>query len=134
MVIQESSLDTDFVRDITGGPTTVFVGSIDHQPLATSERLIVFHLTNVLNKGMKFGEAGMYQIIDLGTSDKLVKRGSATITIPNQSNRAQVFAIDLNGKRTAVVPFEYNENNDIVFTAETIATDRPNNLIYEITR
>ncbi|WP_269538675.1 hypothetical protein [Cerasicoccus fimbriatus] len=134
IVIQQQSLDSDFVRDVTGGPTSVFVGALDQKPLAESDHLLVFHLTNVLNEGMKFGEEGMYQIIDLGSPNKLVKRGSATITVPNQASKPQVFAINLSGERIGSVTFELDANNNIVFQAETLPESRPATLAYEIVR
>ncbi|WP_309395980.1 hypothetical protein [Cerasicoccus maritimus] len=134
LVIAKDSLDPSFVKNVTGGPTTVFVGSIDDKPLSESERLLVLHLTNVLSEGMRFGEPGMYSLLDAGTGQKLVKRGSAEITIPNQFGKVQIFAIGLDGKRLAETAFTTNTDGQISFKAETISEGRPPALAYEIVR
>lgn len=134
VVIQNQSLDKNFVSNVTGGPTTVFVGSLDDKPLETSKRLLVLHLTNILTEGMKFGEEGMYQIIDKGSAQKLVKRGSATIRIPNDSSDVTVYAIDLSGNRIGKVPASNDNGRFLVFQANTVDTNRKPNLAYEVIR
>ncbi|WP_309382783.1 hypothetical protein [Cerasicoccus frondis] len=132
IVINSQSLDKSFVRDVTGGPTTVFVGAIDDKPLPQSEHLLVLHLTNVLSEGVRFGQPGMYSILDAGTGQKLVKRGSAKISIPTQMSDVTVYAIGLDGKRLAETPHTVGADGSIEFVAETVSQDRPPALAYEV--
>ncbi|MGE9296080.1 MAG: hypothetical protein ACQKBV_07335, partial [Puniceicoccales bacterium] len=134
LVFNDKSLDESFVRNVTGGPATIFVGSTDGQPIESAEQLLVLHLTNVLCDGATFGEKGMYSFIDPGTAQRLVRRGSAEITVPNASPNPTVYAVDLSGNRIGTVPHTKDSNGNIVFTAETIPSDRAPALVYEIIR
>lgn len=132
LVFQNESLDAAFVRDVTGGSTTVFVGAVDDQPIAESQRLLILHLTNVLSSGMTFGETGMHSILNVGQLPLLVRRGSATIRISNGMGKsANLYALDLAGNRVAKIPFR-RDGDAIEFQAETIADDGRTTLAYEL--
>lgn len=137
LVVQGGSLDETFVSEVTGGPTTVFAGSLDRKPLATTERMLILHLTNVLGENVKFGETGMYSIIDRGDPQKLVKHGTASITVPYASNQAEpkLYALDLAGHRMAKVPFVIDpEQGILTFRADTAGPDGQGVLCYELAR
>lgn len=134
IVYTTASLDEGFVKNVTGGPATVFLGALDNQALESSERLIVFHITNVLCEGLTFAEPSMFTLLDAGTAQRLVRRGSAEITVPNVADSVQVYAVALDGKRIAEVPFQLDAENNIVFTAQTISKDRAPTMVYEIVR
>lgn len=132
LVAQTTSLDKNFARDIQGGPATIFVGAVDDQPLAKSQRLLILHLTNVLASGATFSEEGMHTIFDRGGLPLLVRRGSATIRIPNGiGSSAKLYALDLSGKRVQEIPFR-QDGKFIEFRAETIAADGRTTLAYEL--
>ena len=134
VIITSASLDESFVRNVTGGPATIFLGSVDDQPLETSERLVVLHVTNVLSEGLTFAEPSMFTLLDAGSDKRMVRRGSAEITVPNVAESVKVYAVALDGARIAEVPFEFNSENNIVFTAQTISDGRAPTLVYEIVR
>ena len=136
LVLKTESLDDQFVTEFNT-PATVFCGAIDNQPLEKSKRLLIMHLTNVVNSDMKFRKADMEDIEAHGHLPLLVQRGTAQLAIPNQAKASQinVYALDLSGKRLKPVDFSVNpKTKRIEFTAETIQTDGTTCLVYEVMR
>jgi len=132
-IVQSKSLDEDFVRDVTGGPATIFAGAVDDQPLSTSKRVLILHLTNALASNMVFGEVGLNTVQELGELPVLVRRGDATIRIPRANGDSlKLYALDLAGNRVAEIP--YKRDGDVIeFRAQTIADDGRTTLAYELT-
>jgi hypothetical protein len=134
VIITTASLDESFVKNVTGGAATVFLGSVDNQPIETSERLVVLHVTNVLSEGLTFAEPSMFTLLDAGSDKRMVRRGSAQIIVPNSFESVQVYAVALDGARIAEVPFTFDAERNIVFTAETMPEHRAPAMVYEIVR
>lgn len=83
---------------------TVWVSSIDGRPIRQSRRLIITHLTDLQNTGMRFGETARQTLLDWGTTPHLVLAGSATVTLELQNaQRARVWALSTGGRRVAPV-------------------------------
>lgn len=137
ITVQDKSLDEQFVRDVKGGPATIFAGALDRKPLAQSDRILVLHLTDCLSDGVTFGEKGMNSILDKGGLPLLVRRGSATVCIANDpdTRRIQVHALDLSGNRVAEIPFSLErEGTRIQFEVSTIGGKGDPTLAYELIR
>ncbi len=136
LVLQTRSMDTDFVPQFDQ-PAVVFCGSIDSLPLEKSKRLLVLHLTNVLNTGIRFSDPEMKNLEANGTLPLLVRRGSARLAVPNAAKTAdiKIFALDLSGRRIREVPFSIHpDSRRIEFTVQTIAADQQTCMAYEILR
>jgi hypothetical protein len=134
IIFTTASLDESFVKNVTGGSATIFLGALDDQPLETSEHLVVFHVTNVLSEGLTFAEPSMFTLLDAGSDKRLVRRGSAQIIVPNSAEDVEVYAVALDGERIAEVPFVFDSEKNIVFTVETISENRAPAMVYEIVR
>ncbi len=134
VVFTTASLDESFVRNVTGGPATVFLGSLDGKSLETSEHLLVFHITNVLCEGLTFAEPSMFTLLDAGSAQRVIRRGSAEIIVPNTAESVKVYAVALDGARIAEVSFTLDADKNIVFTAQTISKNRAPAMVYEIVR
>lgn len=94
---------------------TVWVSSVDGQPIAQSRRLIITHLTDLQNEGVRFGEGARQTLLAWGGLPHLVRGGSATVTLQLQgAQRAKVWALATSGRRVAEVPTEVRNGKLIV--------------------
>lgn len=82
-------------RDAFGA---VLVASRDGRPLAESGRILILHLTNLKNTGMRFSNPEMSVLERYGTLPLLMRRGEAEITL-NVSAGMKLFACAFNGER-----------------------------------
>jgi len=60
---------------------TVWVSSLDAKPIGESSRLLVTHLTDLQNTGIRYGEAARQTLLDWGHLPYLVRAGQADISI-----------------------------------------------------
>ncbi len=79
-------------------PTTVSVSSLNADPVSRSSRLLLFHLTDVLDSGTVFkGEKRQY-LLKWGTLPHLVRRSPAKISLRLEGgSRPEVKALRLDG-------------------------------------
>ncbi len=105
-----------------GQMSTVFVSAVDDQPIGTSKRLLVLHLTDVQNNKTKFSkDMTIWQSV--GELPHLVRRGSAKITLRLDNDRnMRVWAVDLSGARKKEIIATRN-GSKISFIADTISPD-----------
>jgi hypothetical protein len=88
-------------------PATVFVTALDDQPIATSRRLLVTHLTDVQNSGTRFAESACRTLLAWGTLPHLAAAGSARLelTLADPAGLA-VWALSSSGRRLEELPAE----------------------------
>jgi len=80
---------------------TVWISSVDDEPIKTSKRLIVTHLTDLQNTGAYFGEQARQTLHAWGKLPHLVRDGRATVQVKlAQADKAEVFALATSGRRT----------------------------------
>jgi len=78
----------------------VAVAAVDGEPISTSRRLLVLHLTDVMNTGTRFDNEKHTILSDWGKLPHLVRRGSAEVQITlDFPNQCVVHALDVGGKR-----------------------------------
>lgn len=79
-------------------PATVVVAAIDDQPLATSHRILVLHLTDAQGAGTRFASK-LHRLVEAwGTGPVLIRAGSVRLTIPG-TTKLNAWALDLAGAR-----------------------------------
>ncbi|MBS1369956.1 MAG: hypothetical protein HPZ91_08400 [Lentisphaeria bacterium] len=99
-------------------PATVSVSSLDGRPVAESRRLLLFHLTNVLDSGTTFEGDGMKRLVKWGTLPHLVRRDRAGITLKlDGAAPAKVEALRLDGSPYGEVKSEFRDGT-LTFTAD----------------
>jgi hypothetical protein len=100
------TVDTGVVRiTVDRTDATVWVSSIDGEPIASSRRLLVTHLTDLQNSGARFGEKARQTLYEWGRTPHLVLDGAATVAIAlAEAENAQAWALSTGGKRVAPVP------------------------------
>lgn len=118
-----------------GSDATVWVSAVDNKPIATSRRLLLTHLTDLQNSGIKYKEAERKTLLAWGGLPHLVRVGQAEVTLPLKSPaKYQVWALSPGGKRLAKVATQPDKET-LTFTAD-VAGDRAAGarMLYEIVR
>ena len=113
----------------------VYVLSADRQPLKTSSRLVVLHLTDSLNTGSSFTNQSRGVMSAFGTLPHLVRNGSARVTLKlaGAVEEWKAWAIDASGHRLHPVALGRNAGGALILEANTAGSDGAV-LAYEIVR
>ncbi|MCQ2397491.1 MAG: glycoside hydrolase family 5 protein [Lentisphaeria bacterium] len=109
--------------------------SYDGLPLAESRRIMISHLTEMVNDNTRFRNDGNMNIVeDWGSGTALLHLGKAKITLNlgGDDVRPRLFACDLSGERLFEVPFEMKDGR-LTFTADNFV-DGKAILTYELLR
>jgi hypothetical protein len=89
---------------ISGADATVWVSALDNQPIATSKRLLVTHLTDLQNTEIKYAENARQTLLDWGKLPHLVRNGKATVQVKlADAAKYKVWALSTSGKRNGEV-------------------------------
>ncbi len=116
-----STLDTRHLS-LRGGASaaTVWASSLDGEPLATSSRILVTHLTDLQNTGARFADTARSVLLDWGRLPYLVRDGKAKIELHlpfvNTPAAWRVWALAPDGTRVVEVPCRV-ESGCLAFTA-----------------
>ncbi len=118
---------------IEGSDATVWVSALDQNPLHRSRRLLVTHLTDLQNSGIRYAEPARQILQDWGRLPHLVRAGKANVSVRLETpHRFKVWALAPGGRRLAEVPTQI-EGDRMLFTAD-VAADPPAGarMIYEV--
>ncbi|HYG76739.1 MAG TPA: hypothetical protein VEK08_17170, partial [Planctomycetota bacterium] len=97
---------------------TVWVSALDDQPIASSKRLLVSHLTDLQNSGIRYAERSRQTLLDWGKLPHLVRQGKAAVTIKHANAGAlKVYALSTGGKRIGELKASA-ANGALSFTAD----------------
>jgi hypothetical protein len=123
VLIQQDSAQTGDALRVSNNTTfsTVFAAALDDQPLRSSERILVLHLTDLRNTGERFLWKDGQLITDyVGRYPLLLRRGIVDITLHTTRETApEVWALDLTGKRLCKIDGVIFADTAITFTAST---------------
>lgn len=90
---------------VEGADATVWVSALDAEPIRSSRRLLVTHLTDLQNTDIRYAEEARQTLLDWGRLPHLVRAGKASVSIRlERPDRYQVWALAPGGKRLAAVP------------------------------
>ena len=122
---------------LDGSDATVWVSSLDDQPIEKSGRLLFTHLTDVQNSGIRYGEQSRTTLNDWGTTPHLVRAGSATVKLKLADAKSYtVYALTTGGRRLRKLPATASASS-LEFTAD-VATAGGDGagavMLYEISR
>jgi len=111
---------------------TVWVSSLSDEPIVSSKRLLLSHLTDLQNEGARFMEKARKTTLAWGKPPHLVRNGRAKVALKlSQPEKATVWQIDLSGKRLAKLPTTIVDGALTVDLA--VKGDFGAQLLYEIT-
>ncbi|MFB3881937.1 MAG: hypothetical protein ACE149_11785 [Armatimonadota bacterium] len=103
--------------EASGG--AVWVSSVDGEPIASSKRMLLVHITDVQNSGARFGDQRRHVLEESGGLPYLARRGKARVSLTNGGAEAlQVWALDMSGRRLAQVPV-VSEGRSVSFVVDT---------------
>ena len=124
--VQISVRDTD---------ATVWVSSLDEQPIRQSRRLLVTHLTDLQNTQTRYGEQARQTLLDWGKLPHLVRAGKAEVSLQlNDPDTYRVWALSTSGKRLAPVRSRITAS-ELIFTVDVASLgDQVAVLCYEVER
>jgi hypothetical protein len=98
-----------------------------------SRRLLVTHLTDLQNSGIRYGEEGRQTLLAWGSLPHLVRAGGALVKLRiNKADSLSVWALSTGGRRVASVPCSVSDG--VLQFKATVAGDSTNGarFIYEI--
>lgn len=113
--------------------STVSASAMDGLPLAESRRVLVFHLTNVLNTDMAFSNDKMNMLYRTGTLPYLAKTGFVDVRLRNANPGLKLHAIASDGRRLREVPATYAEGA-YAFKVAISSNDAHPTMIYELAK
>jgi len=107
----------------------VLAASRDGLPLCESRRILILHLTDTKNTGMKFADVSMSVLEEWGTLPLLMRYGRADISW-NARDGQKLYACDLDGSRLFEIPLR-KENDRTCFPAVNVSP-RGSVCVYEL--
>lgn len=85
------------IANADADPATIIVAALDDAALADSKRILVLHLTDAANTGMRFASRTHTLLQDWGKAPVLIRDGAASIRLPGGGGTA--YALDMRGAR-----------------------------------
>ncbi|MHB1308602.1 MAG: hypothetical protein ACYC23_16095, partial [Limisphaerales bacterium] len=116
-----------------GADATVWVSALDAEPIRTSRRLLVTHLTDLQNTEIRYREEARQTLLDWGKLPHLVRAGQAEVVMQlADASKHRVWALAPSGRRLKEVPASADAGNlrfvaDV--TGDTAAGAR---MLYEV--
>ncbi len=127
----ETLSTADVKVKVMDAPATVWVSSVDGQPIRRSRRLLVTHLTDLQNQGVRYADTARRVLLEWGGLPHLVRAGRAELSVRvADPARAKVWELAQSGKRLGVVPHTVR-GGTVVVALNTVAGGRARTL-YEI--
>ncbi len=135
VINSQGKLDGEIMSVETSGPATFFAASMDgsHSKLAEAERIVLFHLTDMLNSNTHFMNRAENVMDQYGSSPRLVRVGKALIQLRlnvEGTTIPKVYPLHLDGKRQTAIDSVFL-NGTLRFQVDTGAGEEPA-LAYEI--
>ena len=98
--------------EIVDTDATVWVSSLEGEPIATSKRLLITHLTDLQNTGTRYGDRKRQILLAWGRLPHLVRAGSATVRLRLANpGKAKVFSLAVSGKRIGEIAARAGDNS-----------------------
>ena len=119
---------------INGTFAAILAASCRKEELATSRRILILHLTDCLNSGLRFTSGDRQSVDRFGGLPVLVRKGSVDLTLRSRlQGNAVLYPLDLSGKRIGKLPVEQNagklkfhlDNSRGIFAYELLLNENP---------
>lgn len=116
---------------IQDADATVWMSSLDAQPIPSSKHLLVTHLTDLQNTNIRYGEKARQTLLEWGRLPHLVRTGKAVVKLKRaDAAMLKVWALATSGKRLAAVATTVADGY-LQFTADVSGPDGAR-MLYEI--
>ena len=118
--------------DLGETAATVWVSSLDTNPIRDSRRLLLTHLTDVQNEGIKYADEDRKILLAWGGTPHLMKSGKALVRLAlARPESYRVYALTTGGARRHAVSAKV-EAGELVFAADIAADTSEATFLYEI--
>ncbi len=118
---------------VTGTRAAVWASSLDNQPVTKARRLLLVHLTDVQNTGMRYAASDRRVLQDWGGLPHLARTGGAQVRLTHdRARQLRAWRLDTSGKRVAPIPVRVEGKNRAVLDLSTRAQNNSATLYYEI--
>ncbi len=117
---------------VSGSPATVWASSLDGNPISSSRRILVAHLTDVQPRGSKYADEDMNILLSWGDHRRMMMRkGRADVSLRVEPGAYAVHALNADGTRRGAIPARL-ENGRLRFAARVDADPATATWLYEI--
>lgn len=124
----------DLIFDVGATAATVWVSALDNEPVASSSRLLLTHLTDVQNSGIRYAQRSRKTLLAWGGLPHLMRTGKAEIRLAVKPAKAyKVYALSAGGRRVAPVETRVVKGR-LAFTAAVDGQPDSATLLYEIVK
>lgn len=118
--------------DLQGTPATVWVSSLDGNPIRESKRLLLTHLTDVQNEGITYADRDRRILLAWGGKPHLMKAGTARVRLSLASPSSyRVYALTTGGARRHRIDTSCDAGG-LSFTADIASDLTEATFLYEI--
>jgi hypothetical protein len=112
---------------------TIALSSLDDKPISQSTRMVLMHITDVLNTNMRFADQHRRILTDWGDGPYVIKKATAKISIKlDHPDAVTVYAVDIAGNRLNKIASKV-EDNQLTFTIST-TSNKAGVMAYELVR
>ena len=124
----------DLIFDVGETAATVWISSLDSAPIQESPRLLLTHLTDVQNSGIRYAQQSRKTLLAWGGLPHLARNGKAEIRLAVKPAKAyKVYALSTGGRRVAKIPARVVKGR-LAFTAAVDGRPDSATLLYEIVK
>jgi len=124
----------DLIADVGTTAATVWVSSLDGKSIRDSGHLLLTHLTDVQNTGIRYAQRSLKTLLAWGGLPHLVRNGKADVRLAVKSAEAyKVYALSTGGRRLGERPTRVVKGR-LAFNAAVDASPETATLLYEIVR
>ncbi|MFO7937542.1 MAG: hypothetical protein R6V06_08050 [Kiritimatiellia bacterium] len=111
------------VAIVKGTQATVAASTLDTNPIRSSRRILVWHLTDLQGEGIVFKDETRRGIVKWGTEKLIVRDGEAEIALALEDPvDCKVFALESDGRRSSGIPAVVKDGK-LCFTASVRQAD-----------
>ncbi len=104
---------------------TIMASAMDGKSLEESKRILVFHVTDVMNSNVRFSDSTMKVLEDYGKLPHLARKGEAVISLKIKvSDKVKIRAVDFCGKTLGEIP-AVKTDSGFEFKADSLAFNVP---------
>lgn len=103
---------------------TVMIAAMDREPLKHSKRMLILHLTDEKNSGMRFSSPDMNTTEHFGNKKLCIRRGKVKMTINKDLNGYKLYAVGFDGKRLTEISISI-KNGKSSFILKTDSANEP---------
>ena len=115
------------------GPTAVWATSLDGEPLSSSSRILVAHLTDLCNSGDTYEDESRQILLHFGKPPHLVRAGTARLSLALGPGDFSVYAVGTSGERVREIPCRMHQGR-LRFDADVASDPECATFLYEVVR